>query len=472
MQLGLFRTNATEFQVDVNCPSGNCDFPNYHSHRFHSECRDISDEVLYFNGTILCYASRKDECSSTITDRFLNHTERGEGAFTIDIPGITEVTNMAHVVNGLEVKTPSYRDVYDPQTLTIYALVVYADIKPQDLPASNDPWTRQGYGAAACRIRSAIYTYDGAVENGRFTERTTDITPLPLNDDWKNWYRLDQRTSVTTAIDIGCLTPTERISLQRENYTIPNDTNWMAYSASLPRSILEEPYFPLPSNFTDVSEKCIYRTTADQLAAIEKYFDRFITGRLQFSPVASYDNSDTLDPPLENIYQGHGNISANSLQETMDSIFQAIDIHGRNFAKDAGEPGEGKRRDYFPVTGVVYRSETCVSIAWAWLAFPATMNILTIIFMGILLRKHFLSSKWQGDPLTQHGYKTAVVPLLLHGLETRHSGGGEDETAKEKQKRMEGGKWYSRKGENMFVRFEGKGADWRLVEVQGDTHEA
>lgn len=36
---------------------------------------------------------------------------------------------------------------------------------------------------------------------------------------------------------------------------------------------------------------------------------------------------------------------------------------------------------------------------------------------------------------------------------------------------MEGERWYNRRGGDVFVRFKGRGADWRLVEVKGDEYE-
>lgn len=369
----------------------------------------------------------------------------------------------------------------------------------------GDPWRFQGYGAAACKVGTAIHTLEGEVKNGVFTERTTNITPMPLNNDWTSRYgHPDLIAEVASAIDIECLNSVERLSLQKDNYTIPNDTNWMTYDVAYPANLAylrptagdpatftvgqsraREDNFGFENatllaelngtewrryNYTDIRPECIYQSSTVDLLALFGEFDDSIIGSIALSgsaePVPNKNNSAL----IEALYQDYGNISANSLQEAMDNMFHVMDVQRRNVQKN----GEGTQTvdKNFAVTGTVLRNETCVSISWPWLAFPAAMNILTIIFMLLLLRKQFVSAKWQGDPLTQHGYKTAVVPLLLHGLGPgRSGGGGEDETTKEKEKRLEGGKWFSRKGEDVFVRFEGKGADWRLVEVQRDTHE-
>lgn len=61
-------------------------------------------------------------------------------------------------------------------------------------------------------------------------------------------------------------------------------------------------------------------------------------------------------------------------------------------------------RENFQTIGAVVRADTCISITWPWLAFPGVLNFLTVVLMVLIFRKQVVSSRWWGDPLTQHSY--------------------------------------------------------------------
>ncbi len=75
-----------------------------------------------------------------------------------------------------------------------------------------------------------------------------------------------------------------------------------------------------------------------------------------------------------------------------------------------------------PAKGVVMHDQTCLSVRWAWLAFPSILVLLTMIFfIAIIIDTRPMGKRapiWKSSPLA----------LIFHGLElpNRHQKGVDD----------------------------------------------
>ncbi|KAM7189030.1 Protein of unknown function (DUF3176) domain containing protein [Naviculisporaceae sp. PSN 640] len=522
IQLGIFRSDATDIRVDAVCPTGDCEFPDvYHSIGFQSQCLDISDEVeLHVNGTY--FAKARDHANDTKKwkERIWEKHDDGNVTTWLRLVNFTipesELSNEI-VVPEFSISSPQVVNLLEP--INVYSLMVYDGPNATECPISEagtlSGWKCQGFGAARCQIRPALYSYRGAVENGRFSENITNITPIPFDGNWRNRYG-DYNPGVTwSVLDLGCLNPSEKESLRRDNYTLPNNnaTNWMAYDLSGPaghaylngssyynytgsfapmfRQGDYDPFDPTAAfyddegrlitdmdnstlwrrpNVTDIRPECIYQIQGIDYRGLSTELSQIIAGSLTFDFGLASPLGDSVAVP-QAFYQGSGNISVSSMQEITDNILTTMSTSLRN-TKTTPDGSYLPLANYPVKGGKAYKTDTCVRIEWIWLIFPAVLNIMTLVLMFLLLHRHALSKRWQGDPLTQHDYKTAVVPLLLHGFDRRKDLGrnGREETPTEAEKRMRctPKRWYGRKGDDVLVRFEGKGKDWRLVEVEGD----
>lgn len=63
-----------------------------------------------------------------------------------------------------------------------------------------------------------------------------------------------------------------------------------------------------------------------------------------------------------------------------------------------------------PAVGTAYRTETCIIVQWPWLAYPAALLLLTLVFLAATIvqsRRRTRHQIWKASPLA----------LLLHGVE-------------------------------------------------------
>ncbi|KAM7212003.1 Protein of unknown function (DUF3176) domain containing protein [Rhypophila decipiens] len=529
IQLGIFRSDATDIRVDAVCPTGDCDFPDvYHSIGFQSQCADISDEVeIHVNGTYFGHASDHKNETKKWRERIWETDDGGKGTTWLRLVNFTIPESGLYNEIAVPVFTigcPLVKNLAEP--ITIYSLMVYEAPNSSECPSSEkgtlSGWKCQGFGATRCQIRPAIYSYRGAVKNGQFSENVTTITPVPFDQkSWRNRYG-DYNPGITwSVIDTGCLNPSEKESLKSDNYTFPDNstTNWMAYDLTSPAGMAYlngSTYYNYTGSFsplfrqgdynssrdptagwfddkgnlrpdidnstlwrrpnvTDIRPQCIYQIQDIDYRGLALELSEIITGRLMFSMDLGAGLGNNVMIP-QAFYQGTGNISVASMQAITDNMLKTMSTSLRN-TKTTPDGSFLPLANYPVLGGKAYKNDTCVRIEWIWLVFPAALNLMTVILMFMLLRTHALSKRHQGDPLTQHDYKTAVVPLLLHGFDWQkgshyHEGAaGGGETVAETEKRMRGTKrrWYARKGADVLVRFEGRGKDWRLVEVEGDA---
>lgn len=486
IQLGIFRSDATDIRVDAVCPTGDCDFPNvYHSIGFQSQCADISDEVeIHVNGTYFDHARNHTNETKKWKERILGKDDDGDVItwlrlvnFTIPESGLSNTISVPEFSIGCPVVT-NLRE-----TIKIYSLMVYEAPNASECGSSQrgtlSGWRCQGFGATRCEIRPALVSYKGNVRNGQFSENVTKITPIPFDQtDWRNRYG-DYNPGITwSVIDVDCLTPTEKESLKRDHYTIPDPsvTNWMAYDLTSPagRSYLNgstyynytgsfsplfrqgdyNPHDPNTAfrddkgelrtdvdnstlwrrpNVTDIRPQCIYQIEDIDYRALAGELSDNIMGKLEFHMDLAAGLGQFVTIP-QAFYRGNGNISVSSMQDITDNIITTVSTSLRN--TKATPDGAFRALANYPVTsGKAYKTDTCVRIEWVWLIFPAVLIVMTLALMVLLLHRQALSNKWQGDPLTQHDYKTAVVPLLLHGFDWQgrryHNADGRDETTAE-----------------------------------------
>ena len=487
INLGIYRDDSTEIRVDVSCPTGNCTFPQvYHSTGYYSECTDISDQIQV-------HARNKEGEDDGAFLFYAHETEKWERegvnltSLNFTLPGTDVWANP-----GVELTTgwPWGGDSF-------YALMSYSAIR-LGVEACNDTdlWRCKGYGAATCRVRQAIYTYTGEVHDAVFSEKITNIMPIPFGDNWVD--TKGQETAVWSVIDKSCLTPSEKDFLLESGYLIQEDnTNWIPYDLSIPASEAFNNSHNAPNNApnnnnnnntqtqTRIRPECTYQISRHELSSLNFFF------QVIFPADYGIAAPNPASPSIGHVFYHNGDMSIRTIQKTMSGMAEVMTTSQRNKSPSTIR---NETRNY-GVKGKVFRTDTCVRIGWLWLSFPAVLTALTVLFMGVLGFGWVCVGSEDGEErLVRHDYKTGVVPLLVHGFEPRWGWRGKrvftDGSSSDEERsigskmggstttlgsevsadgiRMETTKWYGRRGENVLVRFEGKGDEWRLVEVQED----
>lgn len=112
------------------------------------------------------------------------------------------------------------------------------------------------------------------------------------------------------------------------------------------------------------------------------------------------------------------------------------------------------------MNGEGFRNDTCVSVQWPWIAYPAVLSVATFVFLILtILQMNRHQVVGTAPELGRQDYETSVVPLL-HGLHHDH----QDEIEGRPYERIETSKDKTRSARKTHLRFEYTPVGWRLIE--------
>ncbi|KAK7946860.1 uncharacterized protein PG986_011181 [Apiospora aurea] len=78
--------------------------------------------------------------------------------------------------------------------------------------------------------------------------------------------------------------------------------------------------------------------------------------------------------------------------------------------------------------GTVYENQTCIVVSWGWIAFPAALVLLTLVFLALTVfesNRHTTRLRTVAAQAGRKPWKSSALPLLWAGLEndTRYQPG-------------------------------------------------
>lgn len=225
------------------------------------------------------------------------------------------------------------------------------------------------------------------------------------------------RPLYASMVNTACLSDNERLSLMKEGYHLDPGTRWLAYNLTFDPD-KSDSLCPKTSNNTSspcqnvsgnasfpqsmlVSE-CLYIMDDLLIGNLwADYLDDFCQGTVEGE--ASLDSIGVLRG-TQNVQTNHnyGNVSFDRVNETFQNISDSMTkfIRQNSFSRWSN-----------PAEGVVMHNQTCLSVRWPWLAFPAVLVLLAAsLFVVIIIDTRPTGSRapiWKSSPL----------PLLFHGLE-------------------------------------------------------
>lgn len=151
-----------------------------------------------------------------------------------------------------------------------------------------------------------------------------------------------------------------------------------------------------------IPAQCIYGMEYWGTSSISDYLTDYLSGSI--SPGANGVSAD--GPPQIRALFNDTNASFQSINDTFHSIAEGLTLRMRQYQS----PG------YLPVAkavqGVVVDYHTCVRVRWAYLAFPASIVLFTVIFLVamISLTRHSTMGAVAAD------WKSSPLPAMLNGL--------------------------------------------------------
>ncbi|KAJ2892961.1 hypothetical protein MKZ38_009160 [Zalerion maritima] len=354
--------NPEPRKVTPFCPTGNCVFGKiYHSGGWCNECKDITDQLVITEsklGTNFTLPST-NLTTSPVLGQFGIGIELSDG----EIPGLTIQTILGASVNG-------------------------SDFLVED---DENPWAVNGHGAAECSFHACVHDLQSEVTTGNLTESIVSTSM-----EWSNG-----GGGFHTSVDLSCTNDTERQILRDAGYDFGDDNEWLGYNLTRQMNYDNATDTFSGGSPTDMRVECLYQVFYVEIDSLWQFLGDLFSGVFHIGP---YGQGPSI---LEAVYQ-EGNISFKSV----DQLFHNIAVSMTAFARERAD-NDATGLD---AQGAIYTTDTCVEVRWAWLTFPASLALGTMIFLAGTMWKT------QRGPEGKKDYKTSVLPLLLHPLEKSDKG--------------------------------------------------
>lgn len=419
-------------QFSWECSTGNCTFSEtYGTMAYCSSCEDWSDK-LAFSTTCYNATANKNTTSSTgdcadglypliTTSLYIGGLgvvyrtgDIGSEHYLNVIPSDWINATSNPVGDHLTVaETSRWRDfrtyagferavVLVPKTMDGDALIDpttrqhWTDCNSTD---SINSWHCQGYGAAGCVIQPCVRKYNATIKAGLLEEHlVSDSSSSSFGN-----YSYDSGSSMWIGmIDTQCISVQESEDLTKKGYKIDNSTQWLGYNLSISANqtkVDDE----LASSL--LSHHCLYLMnnpySVSEINGAFPYWHAIVGEDLwgtMWGSQLSYNTSSLQlgtysDGPrmLLDLYN-NSNIEFNNVQETFSNLSDImtawIRTHGNSSYSD-------------PALGEVLHYATCLRVRWPWVAFPATLAVLSLIllFAMMIVTEREGVPVWKSSPL-------------------------------------------------------------------------
>ncbi|KAI0437556.1 hypothetical protein F4803DRAFT_538370 [Xylaria telfairii] len=421
---------------DFTCGTGNCTFDTeYSSLAYCSICEDVSDSVkieercmVYQNGKSelgSCYESDLPR-GAAIADWNLTTTLTAASSplwlnfhYEIDTHNFTVVTPRQNVF-GVG-KIPRSLDTETPEN-TISSISLGNDmgmifpksdvsLTPYDPngggnrtgcedAASNNTWWCRQWGAATCSLQPCVRSYTANVDGGQLTE--TLVGQSEANMTWG--YGESASTSGLVVlqnflgiVNTECINDAERKGLIAAGYKFDNNTRWLPYNLTFNPRIDTHANAAFPESL--LAHECLYTIDASFNEDIWTYIlNQFIIGIVQ----REYPDGGTRPSYLGSTQLLSLFDSAHVNEETINSAMGKLADAMTLWIRTHGYASHSQR-----AVGQEYHNAICLKVNWNWVALPAVLTGLTLVFLLLTVISTYRQRLpvWKGSPLT----------LLFHG---------------------------------------------------------
>lgn len=403
------------------CSTGNCTFSQpYGSLAYCNSCEDWSDKLLIktdCQDPSVNYTTppKTEDCSSGehvlysyITTSFYIgdlgiHSQSNEGFFTSDWINVTmsisddmALAKTIHWYDGTQFK-PGFEKaiVLMPKTIVSDMQTDVSTGAPWtdcNTTAASNSWHCRGYGVAVCEMQPCVRTYNATVTAGQLEERV-------ISNSGSSAWVVNPYTEIGM-LDTHCVSDAEKGALVQKGYQFDDSSQWLGYNAS---ASWEHEDDELVSSL--LSHNCLYLmqnlfngTFPDwgHLVGKNLWGDLTPTGGMVVN--GTWQATGLSGPSmLSDLYNG-SRVDFENVQETFanlsDIMTDWLRTHGNSTY--AG-----------PAIGDVLHYATCLRVQWPWIAFPATLAALALVFFVAVV----MVTSRQKVPV----WKSSLLPWIMRG---------------------------------------------------------
>lgn len=255
------------------------------------------------------------------------------------------------------------------------------------------PQSSAGIGTARCSLFPCVRTYKAAVLGGKWSES--------LVSEATEWSLATNGPQLSSSmVSVECLNAQDQESLTNAGYDFEGRA-WIPYNMSVDSSGNFSSGNSYHTNMTKgaVSSQCIYEVGGIAINSIGTFLGTFLNGTIQPGSYYSYDYSGAAQ--MQAIYN-EGYLTFDRLDQTWRNVSDSITTYMRE---------HGDANFSVPARGIAFRDQTCVHIRWGFLAYPAVLVLLAIIFFVCMVYET------RRGPTSRHDWKSSPLPLLFHGLD-------------------------------------------------------
>lgn len=362
MYLGLLKFSTA---LEYECAMGNCTFPatddgaTFQSLALETRCTDVSSDVSFSSETHIVNSSSVSSGTDNQTTLHANLSHYG-----LQVDYVFSETDKRTISNTV-MRSVSRAPTDQPSHFLSQVAFLTLPNPSQDHPEPQD------IHAFACEFCPVVNTYSANITNGILVEKVLDSQPM---DVWLDYDSLNTEMEALLIVD-----KTIREGKWQEcacNRSPSEENNVpLKYIDSIPWPV--HPADNLTEyNITWWPRDCVYfmplRVEAGLFEAVSS---------LLGNETLSYDSrlEQPHGSPWSTTLWNNGTPSLDNFQATMAGMTQSVTTRLRQ--------GDGISVNMGPANGTVYRTQTCIRVEWVWLALPAGLLLLTIVFLLLTIVK-------------------------------------------------------------------------------------
>lgn len=385
--------------VQFQCRTGNCTFPS------------ADDGATFLS---LALESRCTDIGSGI-------------AFSIDVDNRTASDNTTHYTARTSARLPDYDLHLDNSSLLLpegHEVMQSGETSPGDglslflskvsylMTDRDHPPVPQYTYAFECEFYPAVNTYSANITNGVLLEQVLESQRMevwsgyPVNSSHFDSPNTHALLIVDRTIREGNWNECTSSLVPSDEHNLPVIIRLDPLSegsqicTSCPPEALASPW----NNITWWPQDCVYWLPFQVVQGLSAAISDLLGNNIvSYGPLMIRASGNLWSVKLWN----NGTPTLDIVQATMDGMTRSITARFRQ--------GDGISVNMGPANGTVWEMQTCVGVNWEWLALPAGLLLLTVVFLVLTIIR--TSSK------QARVWKSSIFAVLFSGLdqETRKS---------------------------------------------------
>jgi hypothetical protein len=345
-------------QVDFQCPLGNCTFPAdsgiaYETIAMCSSCNDISSQIVDLAGSKGMY----------------NYT-------------LAESTRMANDSMNIELSVAFQSRIADTTDLFAFESIM---LSQDDLSCNTTKDNcRMSAFAARCSLNPCVRSYTASIRDFVLEEKLVSSTNM-VYDAHSNGmlgsFSLVTNSTIINGARYDCITSEQKTT---EN-TIALTWNNTKVTGIVPRNI---------THWT--SPQCFFEFDSSSQATTNFLRSMYTKQELEYA----YDPYNAMGDLWIKRFYHKGTANITTANDYMDGLAIAMSAQMRR-GHDASQDA----------LGMVLTQQTCVHIEWAWITLPASLVLMSILFLA--------GTIWSSLTQAWHGmWKSSSLALVFTTVES------------------------------------------------------